>query len=82
MFAHGVTKQSLMELSSMAFVERSENVVMLGPSGEPGEESADGLDAILRITSETNDGVSERGGRRLRSRGCGHGWRHRLGVRG
>ena len=33
MFAHGVTKQSLMELSSMAFVERSENVVMLGPSG-------------------------------------------------
>lgn len=33
MFAHGVTKKSLMELSSMAFVERAENVVLLGPSG-------------------------------------------------
>ncbi|HCT4783960.1 TPA: IS21-like element helper ATPase IstB, partial [Pseudomonas aeruginosa] len=32
-FAHGVTKKSMMELSSMAFVERSENVVLLGPSG-------------------------------------------------
>lgn len=33
MFAHGVTKKSMMELSSMAFVERTENVVLLGPSG-------------------------------------------------
>ena len=33
LFAHGVTKKALMELSSMAFVERSENVVLLGPSG-------------------------------------------------
>lgn len=33
MFAHGVTKKSMMELSSMAFVERAENVVLLGPSG-------------------------------------------------
>jgi DNA replication protein DnaC len=33
MFSHGVTKKSLVELSSMAFVERTENVVLLGPSG-------------------------------------------------
>jgi DNA replication protein DnaC len=32
-FAHGVTKQSVMELSSMDFVERAENIVLLGPSG-------------------------------------------------
>ncbi|AOK28618.1 transposase [Burkholderia singularis] len=32
-FAHGVTKKSVLELSSMAFVERAENIVLLGPSG-------------------------------------------------
>lgn len=32
-FAHGVAKKTMMELSSMAFVERAENVVLLGPSG-------------------------------------------------
>lgn len=32
-FAHGVTKKTLQELSGLAFVERAENVVLLGPSG-------------------------------------------------
>jgi len=32
-FAHGASKKSLMELSSMGFVERAENVVLLGASG-------------------------------------------------
>jgi DNA replication protein DnaC len=32
-FAHGASKKSVMELASMAFVERAENVVLLGPSG-------------------------------------------------
>lgn len=32
-FAHGVTKKTLQELSGLAFVERVENVVLLGPSG-------------------------------------------------
>ena len=32
-FATGAPKQLLKELSSLAFVERSENVVLLGPSG-------------------------------------------------
>jgi DNA replication protein DnaC len=32
-FAHGVTKKSVLELSSMAFVERAENIVLLGASG-------------------------------------------------
>lgn len=31
--AHGVTKKTLQELSGLAFVERAENVVLLGPSG-------------------------------------------------
>ena len=32
-FAHGAPKKSVMELWSMVFVERAENVVLLGPSG-------------------------------------------------
>ncbi len=32
-FAHGVPKTQLLELASLAFVERTENVVLLGPSG-------------------------------------------------
>ena len=32
-FAHGASKKSIMELSSMSFVERAENVVLLGASG-------------------------------------------------
>lgn len=32
-FAHGVTKKALQELSGLGFVERAENVVLLGPSG-------------------------------------------------
>lgn len=31
--AHGVTKKTLQELSGLSFVERAENVVLLGPSG-------------------------------------------------
>ena len=32
-FAHGVAKKSIMELASMVFVERAENIVLLGASG-------------------------------------------------
>lgn len=32
-FAHGVPKTQILELASLAFVERTENVVLLGPSG-------------------------------------------------
>jgi DNA replication protein DnaC len=32
-FAHGVTRKTLQELSGLSFVERAENVVLLGPSG-------------------------------------------------
>ena len=32
-FAHGVPKAQILELASLAFVERTENVVLLGPSG-------------------------------------------------
>ncbi|WP_439641856.1 IS21-like element helper ATPase IstB [Nevskia sp.] len=32
-FAHGVTKKTIQELSGLSFVERAENVVLLGPSG-------------------------------------------------
>lgn len=32
-FAHGVTKKTVQELSGLSFVERAENVVLLGPSG-------------------------------------------------
>jgi len=32
-FSHGVTKKALQELAGLAFVERAENVVLLGPSG-------------------------------------------------
>jgi DNA replication protein DnaC len=32
-FAHGVPKKQIMELSSLAFIERKENIVLLGPSG-------------------------------------------------
>lgn len=32
-FAHGVTKRTLQELSGLAFVERKENLIFLGPSG-------------------------------------------------
>lgn len=32
-FAQGVVKKTLQELSSLAFIERTENVVLLGPSG-------------------------------------------------
>jgi len=32
-FATGAPRQQIMELASLAFVERAENVVMLGPSG-------------------------------------------------
>ncbi len=31
--AHGVTKKTIQELSGLSFVERAENVVLLGPSG-------------------------------------------------
>ena len=32
-FAVGVSKPHVMELASLAFIERAENVVLLGPSG-------------------------------------------------
>ena len=32
-FAHGVPKTQILELASLAFVERTENVVLIGPSG-------------------------------------------------
>jgi len=32
-FAHGVSKKMMQELSGLAFIERAENVVLLGPSG-------------------------------------------------
>jgi DNA replication protein DnaC len=32
-FASGVPKQTLQELAALAFVERNENVVLVGPSG-------------------------------------------------
>lgn len=32
-FAHGVPRTQILELASLAFVERTENVVLLGPSG-------------------------------------------------
>jgi DNA replication protein DnaC len=32
-FAQGVNKKQLMELSSLSFVERTENIIFLGPSG-------------------------------------------------
>ena len=32
-FAHGVPKTQILELASLAFIERTENVVLLGPSG-------------------------------------------------
>ena len=32
-FATGVSKPQVMELASLAFIERAENVVLLGPSG-------------------------------------------------
>lgn len=32
-FAHGVTKKTIQDLFGLSFVERTENVVMLGPSG-------------------------------------------------
>lgn len=32
-FAHGVSKKTMQELSGLAFIERAENVVLLGPSG-------------------------------------------------
>ena len=32
-FAHGVPKTQILELAALAFVERTENVVLLGPSG-------------------------------------------------
>ena len=32
-FATGVSKPQIMELASLAFIERAENVVLLGPSG-------------------------------------------------
>lgn len=32
-FASGAPKKQVMELASLSFIERQENVVMLGPSG-------------------------------------------------
>ena len=32
-FATGAPRKQIMELASLAFIERSENVVLLGPSG-------------------------------------------------
>ena len=32
-FAAGAPRQQIMQLASLAFVERSENVILLGPSG-------------------------------------------------
>jgi hypothetical protein len=32
-FAAGVPKPQILELASLAFIERNENVVLLGPSG-------------------------------------------------
>lgn len=32
-FAHGVPKQKIKELASLAFIERQENIILLGPSG-------------------------------------------------
>lgn len=32
-FAHGVPKKQIIELASLAFIERKENIVLLGPSG-------------------------------------------------